>query len=72
MSFEDLNVDSLNPHTRRAKPANPPKNHASPAHVAALDILLGKLTRWEESDPVYREMLAAAEAKVQARALARG
>ncbi len=66
-----MNIDSLNPHTRRAKPANPPKNHASPAHVAALNLLLGTLARWEESNPVYREMCAAAEAKVQARALAK-
>lgn len=64
-----MNIDVINSHVRR--PKSPPKNHASPAHVAALDKLLGTLRRWEESDPSYREMLAAAEAKVQARALAK-
>lgn len=68
-----MNIDSI--HARPRRPVAPAKNSATPANVEALEILLGKLARWEESDDsigrTYRGCLADREAKVQARALAK-
>lgn len=45
--------DDPNPRNTRAKPV---KVSADPEHVAALNLLLGRLKRMEESDPTYQEM----------------
>ena len=51
--------DDPNPNTRNTR-AKPVKVSASPEHVAALKLLLGRLARMEESDATYREMCAEA------------
>ncbi len=61
-----MTYDDPNPNTRNTR-AKPVKTNADPAAVAALALLLGRLKRMEESDKVYREMLAAANDKVMGR-----
>lgn len=51
-----------NPHTRNTR-AKPVKVSASPEHVAALALQIGRLARMEESDLTYQEMCAEATAK---------
>lgn len=41
-----------------------PDSTPTKAEAAALALLLGRLRRMESDNPVYREMLAVAEAKV--------
>lgn len=54
--------DDPNPNTRNVR-QKPVKTNADPAQAAALVLLLGRLARWEQSNPVYQEMCAAATAK---------
>ncbi len=65
-----MNIDVINSHKRR--PANVPKNAASPEHQAALDALLSTLERWETSDDAigrcYRGLMAEADERVVAKA----
>ncbi len=41
---------------------------ATPREKDALAALINRLARWEETNPVYREMCAAVDARVTARA----
>ena len=58
--------DDPNPHTRNTR-AKPVKTTADPEHVAALDLLLGRLKGMEESDPTYQEMCRKATERVTGR-----
>lgn len=59
-------IDDPSPNTSQRR-ASPVKVSATVGNVAALNTLLSRLRRWEESNPVYREMLAAVDDRVLGR-----
>lgn len=59
-------IDDPSPNTSPRR-SSPVKVSATPHNTAALNVLLSRLRRWEESNPVYREMLAAVDDRVLGR-----
>ncbi len=59
-------IDDPSPNTSPRR-SSPVKASATPHNMAALNTLLSRLRRWEESNPVYREMLAAVDDRVLGR-----
>lgn len=62
MSLDDFDTPSS------SKRKSPAKVTAHPRHIDALAALLNRLERWEESNPVYREMCRAVDDRVTGRA----